>query len=317
MLGQRDFVLVSGRRDERVGVIADLQRGRVARWQLLAVGITDNMIHTMLGSGILRPRLPGVYAVGHVIAAELTRETEAVLACPRDAVLSHLSAAALWNLIAPRRPTDPVDVTVLRALTLHIPTVRSHRSTTLDAKTDIRIHRGLPTVSPARALVEIAAELAPKQLERALDDGLHRHIVRLSQVRDTLTRTGKHRKGAAVLDGLLRERESGSGITRSGAEQHLSDLIHQARLPKPERNQQLYDYNVDMLWRRERLIVEVDSYEWHLRKARFVSDRVRDADLEAKGFTVLRFTAEQIATEPFYVIARIAAALAWAATRAA
>ncbi len=271
----------------------------------------------MTRSGSLHPRLPGVFAVGHDAVAELTKETEALLACPRGTVLSHYSAAVLWTLVPPMRGHDPVDVTVVRPQTLHIPGVRSHRTSTLDAKTDLRTHRGLPTVSPARAIVEIAADLTLKLLERALDDGLHRHIVRLTQVRDTLTRAGTHRRGAAILDGLLREREAGSGITRSGGEQDLWGLLHQARLPKPERNQQLYDYNVDMFWRQERLIVEVDSYDWHLRKATFVSDRVRDADLEARGFTVLRFTADQIASEPFVVIARIAAALAWASARAA
>jgi very-short-patch-repair endonuclease len=166
-------------------------------------------------------------------------------------------------------------------------------------------------------MVEMAATLNPRELERALDDGLHRHTVRLTQVRDALTRAGQHRKGAAVLNGLLRERESGSGITRSGGEQHLWALLLEARLPKPERNQQLGEYNVDMLWRAERLVVEVDSYDWHLRKASFVNDRVRDADLEAQGFTVPRFTADQIGSEPFYVVARIAAALALAAARPA
>lgn len=271
----------------------------------------------MTRSGALHPRLPGVFAVGHDAAAELTKETDALLACPRGTVLSHHSAAVLWTLIPPRRAADPVELTVPRPQTLHIPGVRSHRSSTLNATTDLRTQRGLPTVSPARAIVEIAADLTLKLLERALDDGLDRHIVRLTQVRDTLTRAGTHRKGAATLDGLLRERESGSGITRSRAEQDLCGLLHQARLPKPERNQQLHDYNVDMLWRNQRLIVEVDSYDWHLRKATFVSDRVRDADLEARGFTVLRFTADQIATEPFVVIARIAAALTWGSARAA
>jgi very-short-patch-repair endonuclease len=310
-------VPISGTRDQKAAAIAGLQRGRAAREQLRQGAITKSQIQTMVRNGALHLRLPGVYAVGHVVEAELTRETEALLACPWGTILSDLSSGALWNLIPPRRPSDLVHVTVPTPITLHIPTVRSHRTSTLEAQKDVRIHRGLPTVSPARAIVEMAATLNSRGVERALDDGLHRHIVRLTQVRDTLTRAGKHRKGAAVLDGLLRERESGSGITRSGGEQHLWKLLLEARLPKPERNQQLGEYNVDMLWRTERVIVEVDSYDWHLRKANFVNDRVRDADLEAQGFTVLRFTADQIGKEPFYVVARIAAALALAAARAA
>jgi hypothetical protein len=38
-----------------------------------------------------------------------------------------------------------------------------------------------------------------------------------------------------------------------------------------------------------------DHDDGHLRKASFVGGRVRDADHEAHGDTVLRFTAEQIA----------------------
>jgi very-short-patch-repair endonuclease len=51
-------------------------------------------------------------------------------------------------------------------------------------------------------------------------------------------------------------------------------------------------------------------------KASFDSDRAEDAALEARGYTVLRFTAKQIADEPLVVIAQIAAALTWAAARA-
>ena len=65
------------------------------------------------------------------------------------------------------------------------------------------------------------------------------------------------------------------------------------------------------------MIVEVDSYRFHLGKASFDSDRAKDAALEARGFTVLRFTAKQIAEEPVAVIARIAAVLTWASTRLA
>ena len=153
MLGHTDFVLVSGRRDERVGAIAELQRGRVARWQLLSAGTTDNMIHSMLAPGTLRPRLPGVYAIGLDTVAELTRETEALLASPRGTLHSHQSAAALWTLIAPRRATDPIDVTVQRLQTLHIPGVRSHRTSTLDGMTPTpaRTADSRPSPPPARS----------------------------------------------------------------------------------------------------------------------------------------------------------------------
>ena len=166
-------------------------------------------------------------------------------------------------------------------------------------------------------MVEIAGSVTPRELERGLDDGLDKNVLRLAHVRETLTRIGSHRAGAPILDALLTERESGSGISRSDGELALWDAIVASGLPRPERNQPLHGYTVDMFWRELRVVVEVDSYVWHLRKATFDSDRARDADLEARGFTVLRFTAKQIGEEPLAVIAQLAAALTWASARTA
>jgi very-short-patch-repair endonuclease len=135
-------------------------------------------------------------------------------------------------------------------------------------------------------------------------------------VRETFMRIGRHVKGAVILDALLTERETGSGISRSDGELALSDALLASGLPRSERNVQLYEYEVDFFWHELRVIVEVDSYRHHLNKASFDSDRAKDADLEARGFTVLRFTAKQIIDEPLAVIARITAVLTWASSRA-
>jgi very-short-patch-repair endonuclease len=65
-----------------------------------------------------------------------------------------------------------------------------------------------------------------------------------------------------------------------------------------------------MVWWKQRVIVEVDSWRWHGSRRSFEADRKRDATLIAQGWTILRFTARQIENEPFAVIATIARALA-------
>ncbi len=306
-----------GSRDQRVAAIAGEQRGRAKRAQLLAAAITDHQIATMVGSGWLEPRFRGVYVVGYAPDGELTRETEALLACPDAALLGDVSAAAGWALIPWRLAKGPVHITIAGEHRTHQAGIRLHRTSTLDSKLDIRIRNGLPIVSPARALVEIAGTLTPRELERALDDALHGNIVRLAQVRETLMRIGSRRPGSPILDALLTEREEGSGLSRSDGELAMWDAIISSGLPRPERNARVHGSEVDLLWPGLRVIVEVDSYQFHLRKASFDSDRSKDAALEALGFTVLRFTAKQIAEEPLAVIARIAAVLTWAESRAA
>ena len=65
-----------------------------------------------------------------------------------------------------------------------------------------------------------------------------------------------------------------------------------------------------MLWRSQRLVVEVDGYEHHGPRPAFERDRRRDARLLAAGYRVLRVTWLQIVAEPERIIAVIAAALA-------
>lgn len=269
----------------------------------------------MLRNEWLKARFRGVYVVGHAPIAELTRETEALLVCPFGALLDGVSATAHWGAIPWHFAAGPVEITIQGGHQRRYSGVRLHRTRSLDARLDVRIHKGLPTVSPARAFVAAAGTLTPRQLERGLDDALNRNLVRLSQVRETLTRIGGRAKGAAVLHALLAERESGSGISRSDGEIALSEVLAASGLPRPERNVQLCDHEVDFLWRELRVVVEVDSYGFHLSKASFESDRAKDAALEARGYTVLRFSAKQIADEPFVVIARISAVLAWASAQ--
>lgn len=53
---------------------------------------------------------------------------------------------------------------------------------------------------------------------------------------------------------------------------------------------------VDLLWRRERCVVEIDGRE-HRSRRRFADDRNRDVRLQMDGYAVLRFTNEQVLTD--------------------
>ncbi|MFL5829344.1 MAG: DUF559 domain-containing protein [Solirubrobacteraceae bacterium] len=312
VLGQSGLLRVSGRRDERIAGIAAVQRGRVRRSQLLAAGVTRNMIETMLENGRMARRYRGVYVVGHAAPAELTRETEALLACPDGTLLSHEAGFALWGLRPPLHDTEPIDITVAGARTPRHPGIRAHRTSTL-ARRDIRIRHRLPVTSPARTFVDVAGERSEYELERALDDALQRDLLRLSQLADALARAPGNLKGAGNLNAILADRQQGRGLSRSDAELILKRAIVAAGLPIPELNANFGRYQPDMVWTEQRLIVEVDSWRWHGSRHSFEGDRKRDGTLIAQGWTILRFTARQIEREPYRVIATIAVALARAA----
>jgi very-short-patch-repair endonuclease len=69
-------------------------------------------------------------------------------------------------------------------------------------------------------------------------------------------------------------------------------------------------HEVDFHWPDHRLIVETDGWRFHRHRRRFESDRARDAQLQAAGWTVLRFTWRQVVRETLLVTVRIAQVLA-------
>jgi very-short-patch-repair endonuclease len=64
-------------------------------------------------------------------------------------------------------------------------------------------------------------------------------------------------------------------------------------LPTPRFNVKVCGYEVDALFESEKLIVELDSWEFHRDHSSFVNDRNRDADTLAAGYATVRMTWER------------------------
>lgn len=71
------------------------------------------------------------------------------------------------------------------------------------------------------------------------------------------------------------------------------------------------NYVVDVLFRRERLVLEVDGWETHGGRPAFESDRRRRNHLAMAGYRVLNFTWRQLIDDPDWVISCIRTALGW------
>jgi very-short-patch-repair endonuclease len=311
IVGASRLLPVAGRPAERIAAIAATQRGRVSRRQLLAAGISKAMIETRLAGGSLRRVHLGVYAVGHDAPIPLGAETAALLAVGPDAVLSHETAAALWRLRPPPPEGSPVHITLLSSGVGRRAGLVLHRTRSL-AQRDVGVRERLPLTSPARTLLDLAATLRTRELERAIDEALTTRIATGSQLADLLARTPAQRKGRRQLAALLEHRR-GSTITRSDAEEVLLDLVRTAALPDPECNVALHGFTFDAVWRADRIVVEVDSYQFHMSKFAFARDRRKDAVLRQAGWEVMRITWDQLEHEPYAVVARLATTLARAA----
>jgi very-short-patch-repair endonuclease len=89
-----------------------------------------------------------------------------------------------------------------------------------------------------------------------------------------------------------------SDRARTDLEQAMLAVCRRHRLPRPEVNVKIERLEVDLLWREQRLVVEVDGWDSHRTRSAFEEDRTRDARLAVLGYEVIRFTWRQLERDP-------------------
>jgi very-short-patch-repair endonuclease len=229
----------------------------------------------------------------------------AVLACGEGAVVSHECAASIYGVLNPR--PGPVDITLPGRSNRSRSGIRLHRTRSLE-RVDVRYRFRISLTAPARTLIDLARVLSAAELQRACEEAQVRRLVTLAELRSALDRS-PGRRGTAAMRALL-EHDSPPALTRSEAEARLLALLRAADLTPTATNTRVGRHEVDFVWRRQRLVVEVDGFAYHASREAFERDRLRDAELRANGYRVIRVTWRQIEDRPEAVIARLAQALA-------
>ena len=267
--------------------------------QLRALGLGRGAIFHRTTRGLLVASHVGVYCWGS-IQTPWTLVRAAVLACGGEALASH--HAALWLYGVRPLPEGAVDVTVI-GRRVRQRGVRAHRARRLDAA-DRGMLRGIPVTSPARALLEVAPELTPRELADAVEHAQVKQLVTKAELKSTIDRAPR-RPGVPSLRALVDD----PAFTRSRAERRLVALLRAANLPEPVFNTYVEGCEVDALWERQRVVLEFDSYGFHATRAAFERDRNKTADLTRRRYLVLRTTWTELTKQPYALIARTAEAL--------
>jgi hypothetical protein len=228
-------------------------------------------------------------------------------------VLSHLTAAALWDLQVPLGDQED------RRVDLIVPA-----GSAAESRSDRRVHRsGLYDVevtrvrsfdvtTPARTWRDLAAVLPPDALLAVTDQLLAGRCTR------------------EELAAALELRPSGRGCARARAVLPLGDekagspmesvlrwRLHVAGLPAPVLQFGVWDGGrfagqADMVWEEAKLLVEFDG-SVHRDPDVFVQDLRRQNRLVAAGWTILRFSGADVLTRCDEVVAEISRALRAAA----
>ncbi len=269
--------------DREIARIAGEQHGIITRAQLLAAGLDAHEIAYRRRIARLHLLYRGVYAVGHRPPSPHASAMAAVLACGPGAVLSHRSAGALWGML---RWRGPIDVTAAGNHTRR--NVRVHRSRTLHPD-DVTRHYGIPVTTPARTLLDLADVLDDTSLTRAVNEARLQRQLNLTDLATLLARS----PGRATKR-LRPHIDHGTQPTRSHLEDAFLTFVERHHLPRPEVNQRIAGYEVDMLWRDQRVIVELDGWDYHDGRTAFERDREKDAALLTEGFPVVRITSGRL-----------------------
>ena len=272
-----------------VVVLATKQHGNVTRQQLLKLGFTPDGIRQLLRIGFLHRVHLGVYAVGRPPVTALEKAAAAVLACGAGAALSHFSALALWGFID-RWPSS-FDVAVPGDR--RRPRITIHRQSGLQ-RWDVRVHAGIRATSPAWTIVDCAPLLTDRRLARVVNDALRSRHLRRWQLQEVVARRGRH-PGAQRLQPFIGATD---GPTRSEFENAFLAFCARYGLPRPRVNTIVAGHEADAYFEAERLIVELDGWQFHSSRASFESDRDRDANALAKGIGTVRITWERLIDRP-------------------
>jgi very-short-patch-repair endonuclease len=225
----------------------------------------------------------------------------AVLSCGPEAVLSHASAAALWEIWVPRHTLT--EVSVPAHVVRRRPGVVVHRRSSL-ADSDVTRRHAIPVTSPACTLIDIASQLERGGLERAINEADRRDLIDPEALRAALD-TVSRRPGLAPLRQTLDRRTF--TLTDSELERRFLPIARRAGLPVPESQYLLNGFRVDFYWPDLGLVVETDGLRYHRTPAQQARDRIRDQAHAAAGLTPLRFTRAQVRFEPHQVQATLTA----------
>ncbi len=275
--------------------MAKRQHGVVARRDLLALGFSPKAIKHRMRTGRLHAVARGVYAVGRPELSREGRWMAAVLACGDEAFLSHRSAAALYGIGEERGGI--VELSVRRRGEHHRDGIKVHTRPSLPSH-DVGTFARIPVTSPARTLIDCAAIVGPRTLERAVNEADKRDLVNPEALRRALERYAGE-PGVKALRRLL-DRDTFL-LSDTELELLFRPIAAVAGLPQPLTKTWVNGFEVDFYWPDLRLVVETDGWRYHRTPSAQSRDALRDQTHTASGLTTLRFSHWQVKYDPGHV----------------
>ena len=270
------------------------QHGVISREQLLRAGLSPKAIRHRLRTGRLHSIHRGVFAAGRPQITDEGRWLAAVLAGGPGAALSFGSAASLWRI---ERENTGTEISVPRVRRVRIPGITIHRPSHFHPA-EVCVCKNIAVTDPVRTLVDLAATVPARRVERAVNEADRLDLVSPERLRASLLSEPATRGVTALREILDIETFR---LTDSELEQRFLALVAKAGLPLPVTGARLNGFKVDFHWPELGLVVETDGLRYHRTASQQARDRRRDHANAKAGLETLRFTNRQIRYEAIEV----------------
>jgi hypothetical protein len=200
--------------------------------------------------------------------------------------LSHEGAGAAWAFM---QWSGPPTVTRLGSGgPRRLGGVLVFRSASLDEPT---VLRGIPIITPARTLLDLAPRLGERALARAVREAVRLGLTSIEAIADCVGRHPGRRGSRRLATVLARYSDLPLERARSGAEVRALEVLRAAGRPLPRLNVRIAGEEADLSWAAERLIVEIDGGPFHLDRG---EDARKQAAWENAGWTVRRISSDDV-----------------------
>jgi very-short-patch-repair endonuclease len=262
--------------------------------QAQGFGVSKSMLHRRVASGLWIPVYPTVYAPAGV---PLTLEGRLMAAClwaGPEAAVSHRASGTLWGLdhcnwdvveiSSPRRTPAPKGIIYHRRI--------------MWPEKRVTMIRGIPVLDVARTLYDLCAVTTKRRVEAAMDYAIRRRMTSLELLDEILEEEARQgRNGTRRFRELLTDRSS--KITDSDLQRDLYELLIEGgfegfKTHFAVRDELGFYREVDIAFPDVLFGIEVVGYAAHSSKPAFDADAPRERRLMAKGWVIIRVTANDL-----------------------
>ena len=258
------------------------------------MGLTEHQIRHRIDTGRLIVIHRGVYALGPAPLDDVGRWRAAVLVAGSDGWLSHRAGSAHWGLF---RWSGFAEVSSARRIRDR-DGARFHRCEI--PRSERSVNLGIPVVCPSRAILDLAAHVHGRPLERALNEA---RVLRLP-ARPTLAELIERypgRRGIRAAREALDLFDGGPTPTRSELEERFLELIDRHGLRRPLMNRLVRTgvgtFTVDCIWPSRHVVIELDGWGTHSSRRSMREDRRRDRALRIAGWQPSRVSPDDFGDE--------------------